>query len=63
MASVTRTRRRVGDGRRLYSEGQQGVARLKAARRIGRRGRKPQRALTQSEIASGEGFGFRNRPS
>lgn len=38
MASVTRARRRVGDGRRLYSEGQQGVARLKAARRMGEKG-------------------------
>lgn len=63
MASVTRTRRGIRNGRRLYSEGLQGIARRKAARRIGRRGRKPQRTLTWSEITWGEGFGFRNRPS
>lgn len=64
MTSVTRTRR--GDtamGAASTAKGSRGVARLKAARRIGRRGHKPQRALARSEITSGEGFGFRNRPS
>lgn len=63
MTSVIRTRRGVGDGRRLYIERQQGAARSKGRLAHGRKGRKPQRALTRSEITSGEGFGFRNRPS
>lgn len=40
MTSVIRTRRGVGDGRRLYSERQQGAARSKGRLVHGRKGRK-----------------------
>ncbi len=38
MTSVIRTRRGVGDGRRLYSERQQGAARSKGRLRMGEKG-------------------------
>ena len=40
MTSVIRTRWGVGDGRRLYSERQQGAARSKSRLAHGRKGRK-----------------------
>lgn len=63
MGRDARKKRKKATGEGSTAKGSRGVARLKAARRIGRRGRKPQRALARSEITSGEGFGFRNRPS